>query len=98
MASEHEPGVPWEFVASELRACREAQQQAWGDVDNATLGRYLAGEASPEERRQVERALAELPQLRELTDLVRDVLRDFESAPQAPARPAVLKFPGAPRP
>jgi hypothetical protein len=88
----------WERVASELRACREAQQQAWGDVDNATLGRYLAGDVTPEERRRIETALESLPELRKLTDLVSDVLRDCEPAsPAAPARRDVLPFrPAAP--
>lgn len=76
MANDFDAGASWERVAAELRACREAQQRAWGDIDNATLGRYLAGELGGEERRQVEQALAALPELRRLTDLVRDVLAD----------------------
>ena len=88
----------WDRVASELRACREAQQQAWGDIDNATLGRYLAGHVTPEERRRIESALETLPELRKLTDLVSDVLRDCEPvAGPVAARPAVLPFrPAAP--
>jgi hypothetical protein len=86
--------VPWGWVASELRAARESQQRTWGGIDNATLGRYLADEASGDERRQVEAALEELPQLRELTDLVRDVLQDFEPVPadlpEVEAGPVVL--------
>ena len=53
---------PWDRVASELRACREAQQQAWGDVDNATLGRYLAGDVTSEERRRIEQELGSHPE------------------------------------
>jgi hypothetical protein len=91
----------WERVAAELRAYRDAQRQAWGDVDNATLGRYLAGDVTPEERRRIEAALDERPELRKLTDLVSDVLRDCEPvpAPQPASRPAVLPFrPAAPKP
>src|SRR5205085_4271429 len=90
----------WERVASELRAYREAQQQAWGDVDNATLGRYLAGDVTAEERRRIESALEERPELRKLTDLVSDVLRDCEPVAAAEAaRPSVLPFrPAAPKP
>jgi hypothetical protein len=73
-----------------LRAYREEQRRAWGDVDNTTLGRYLAGEISPDEREQVEQALEELPELRRLTDLVRDVLEDYEPATASP--PAVIPF------
>jgi len=103
MAIELEPDGSLDRVASELRAYREAQQRAWGDIDNATLGRYLANEADGKERRRVEHALEELPELRRLTELVRDVLADTEpvGAPSAPAvaPPAVLPFPGraAPR-
>jgi hypothetical protein len=91
---------PWERVASELRAYREAQRQAWGDLDNATLGRYLAGDVTAEERLRIESALEERPELRKLTDLVSDVLRDCEPvvAPTDVARPAVLPFrPAAPK-
>src|SRR5690242_11795663 len=98
MASELPPNDPWDRVASELRAYRQAQQQAWGEIDNDTLCRFAAGDLSGYERRQVEQALAERPELRKLTDLVRDVLADFEPAaepappPPIPA-PRILPFP-----
>src|SRR5947209_1833340 len=76
----------WERVASELRACREAQRRAYGDVDPLTLGRYLSDEASGDERRQVEQALEAHPDLRLLTDLVRDVLGEAETS----SEPAIL--------
>jgi hypothetical protein len=90
MATDFEAGGSWERVAAELRACRESQQRAWGDMDDATLGRYLAGELGGEERRQVEQALEALPELRKLTDLVRDVLVDCgpEVAPAGALTPA----------
>jgi hypothetical protein len=98
MANDLDAGASWERVAAELRACREAQQRAWGNIDNATLGRYLAGELGGEERRQVEQALEALPELRRLTDLVRDVLADcgpavapertLTPAPEPAVRPA----------
>jgi hypothetical protein len=96
MANEPEASAAgqWERIASELRACREQQQRTWGDVDPLTLGRYLSDEVSGEERRQIEQALDELPELRRLTDLVRDVLGEGEAA-QTPA-PATL--PLRPRP
>src|SRR5262245_65986706 len=72
------PNETWDRVASELRACKEAQQRAWGDIDSADLGRYLAGEAAGEELTRIEQALEDLPELRKLTDLVRDVLIDLE--------------------
>ena len=62
MATEFDPTEQWDRVASELRAYKQTQQQAWGDIDNATLGRYLAGDLSGEERAQVEQALTQLPE------------------------------------
>ena len=76
MAIEFDPTEQWHRVASELRAYKETQQQAWGDIDNATLGRYLAGELSGEERARVEQALTQYPELLKLTDVVRDVLEE----------------------
>lgn len=100
MTIQVDDGSQWERVAAELRACREAQRRAWGDLDNATLGRYLAGDVDTEERRQIESALEALPELRKLTDLVRDVLSetgDLASERQTvPSDPAVLPF-SAPR-
>jgi hypothetical protein len=78
MSSAFDPVGAWERVAAELRACKESQQQAWGDVDNTTLGRYLAGELSADEQGELEQILDELPDLRKLTDLVQDVMRGLE--------------------
>src|SRR5438874_1132826 len=99
MAIEFDPTEQWDRVASELRAYKQTQQQAWGDVDNATLGRYLAGELSGEERARVEQALGQYPELLKLTDVVRDVLGEFEPAAPLPLpqAPKILPFP-QPRP
>lgn len=80
MTPEPNSGNSWDRVAAELRACREAQQRAWGNIDNTTLGCFLAGEVTPEEQQQIENALDSLPQLRKLTDLVREVLAEPETA------------------
>src|SRR4051794_27324779 len=71
-----EPMDSWDRVSNELRALRRSQQEAYGDIDNATLGRYLAGEADADELASVEGALGDHPELRLLTDLVRDVLNE----------------------
>ncbi|HEY7156205.1 MAG TPA: tetratricopeptide repeat protein [Gemmataceae bacterium] len=94
MASDTNTNNPWDRVAAELRACREAQQRAWGDIDNTTLGRYLAGEVTSEEQQHIDNALDELPELRKLTELVRDVLGESEAVVSAPAPsvPAILPF------
>jgi tetratricopeptide (TPR) repeat protein len=85
MPIENPDQVQWEKVAAELRAARDAQQRTWGDLDNATLGRYLADEASSAERAEIETAFEKLPELKVLTALVRDVLAD-----SAPAEPVLV--------
>ncbi len=91
MAIEPNPAEQWDRVAAELRAYKEAQQRAWGDIDNATLGRYLAGDLSGDERQHVEQALTQLPELRKLTDIVRDVLDETDVA--GAETPATISFP-----
>jgi hypothetical protein len=97
MTPESNTGNSWDRVAAELRACREAQRRAWGDIDNTTLGRFLAGEVTAEEQQQIENALDTLPELRKLTDLVREVLAEPETAVPSPAPvlydPAIVPFP-----
>lgn len=101
MSNEREPATgedlasQWERLANELRACKESQRRTWGNLDDATLGRYLAGEASGEETARVEGEMHDRPELRKLTDLVRDVLGELEpieaAAQPAPA-PRLLTF------
>jgi hypothetical protein len=93
MSSAFDQTGSWDRVAAELRACKESQQKAYGDVDSATLGRYLAGEMTPAERATLEQTLEELPDLRLLADLVQDVLNDVgpvESAPASAPVPVIL--------
>lgn len=85
----------WDRVSAELRAAREAQRKAWGDTDNLLLGRYLAGDATADERRQVEAALEQHPDLRLLTEVVSEVLADCPTVEATP-QPAILPF--TPRP
>jgi hypothetical protein len=101
MSNEREPTTgedlasQWERLANELRACKESQRRTWGDLDDATLGRYLAGEASGEETARVECEMHDRPELRKLTDLVRDVLGELdpiETAPRPAPAPRLLKF------
>jgi hypothetical protein len=102
MSSSFDDSGSWDRVAAELRARKESQRKAYGDVDNATLGRYLAGDLSADEAAALEQTLDELPELRKLTDLVQDVLSGLgpvESAPSAePAAPPVILPLAAARP
>lgn len=85
--NQNEPVDQWERVALELRALRESQQKAYGNVDNATLGRYLAGESDAAEAVAVEKALSAHPELKLLADLVRGVLDDLPPISDAPPLP-----------
>lgn len=99
MSSNGEQNDSWDRVAAELRACKDAQRRAYGDVDNATLGRYLAGDMNAAEAATLEQTLDELPELRKLADLVKDVLGDLEPVVEdepAPV-PVVLSLRAAPR-
>src|SRR5207248_3554144 len=91
----------WDVLAAEMRAYREQQRQTWSELDSALIGRYLAGEASPDEGKLVEAAFKEHPNLRTVAELVRDVLSECQSVPsetpvQEPAaeaaRPRILPF------
>jgi len=90
----------WHRVAAELHACKEAQQRAWGDVDNLELGRYLAGDLSEKEAERLERELDAHPELRTLTDLVREVLDCPDAPPLEQPEPVLLplKRPARKRP
>jgi len=75
----------WDRVAGELQALRRSQEEAYGGVDSALLGKYLAGECDSAERAYVEQALQTHPELRLLAELVRDVLGEAPSVEIAPA-------------
>jgi hypothetical protein len=90
---DRENGATWADAARQLRELREEQRRTWGELDSSTLGRYLADEVDAAERAQVEAEMAAHPELARLTDLVRDVLADFQpgevAVPVVPA-PVVL--------
>src|SRR5260370_40681957 len=98
----HERATPaqWDVLTAELRSYREQQKQTWGELDNALIGRYLAGEVTDDERRAVETALKDHPELRKLTDLVLDVLNEFQpsSLETPPSLPRLLPFTNRPQP
>ena len=83
MSNEQSP-KDWKQISSELSSYREEQRRLWGEVDPSTLGCYLANEANDNEREEVEQALEEHPELRRLTDLVREVLGECDPIDEAP--------------
>jgi hypothetical protein len=86
MAGPAESREDWERLAVELRAYGQAQRQAWGDLDDIQLARYLAGGCTPPERAAVEEAMRDLPDVREVIDLLRSVLPAREV--EAPVPPS----------
>src|SRR6185295_17115784 len=94
MSADSTPTTSWDTIAAELRAYRQQQKQTWGDLDHALIGRYLAGEVSPEERALVEAELAEHPELRTLTDVVSGVLTGIDTVQTTTEGPRILTFPG----
>jgi hypothetical protein len=74
MAGPAESREPWERLAAELRAYGQGQRQAWGDLDDIQVARYLGGACSPQERAEVEQAMRDLPDAREVIDLLRGLL------------------------
>jgi serine/threonine protein kinase len=70
----NDPDQRWAQAAADLMAYREAQRARWGDVNEATLSRFVAGSATEEEREGILRAMLMHPELRECIETVRDVL------------------------
>jgi hypothetical protein len=109
MAGSAESREQWERLAAELRAYGQTQRQAWGDVDDMQLARYLTGACSPPERAAVEQALRDLPDVREVIDVLRGVLpawgleasvppgAEEGPAPQVPAPAAIAQHAAVPQ-
>jgi hypothetical protein len=74
MARPSESREQWERLAAELRAYRDAQRHAWGDLDDIQLARYLDGACSPQERAEVEKAMRDSPDVRDVIEVLRSVL------------------------
>jgi tRNA A-37 threonylcarbamoyl transferase component Bud32 len=86
-----DPDQRWAQAAAALRAYRETQRARWGDVDEATLARFVAGSVTEEEREGVLRAMLMHPALRACIETVRNVLsavsmEDHVAEAQPPGR------------
>jgi prepilin-type processing-associated H-X9-DG protein len=71
-----DPDSQWARVSADLRAYREAQRRAWGDIDEAAIARYLEGEATEGERGRVEQAMRDYPRVRECVQILREVMSE----------------------
>lgn len=65
----------WATVAAQLRAYRDQQQAAWGDLDDTTVAKYLANEATDEEIAQVEAAMERYPAVGQAIGVIKEVLK-----------------------
>jgi hypothetical protein len=93
--SEGDSDAEWARIKSELVAYRDQRRQAWGNLDDITLARYLAGEATAAEAEQVRRAMDEHPKVRECVAIVREVAEESVSADAEPVstQSAAIPFP-----
>src|SRR5262245_38996639 len=73
-----DPDPQWARVAADLRTYREAQRRTWGDFDEAAIARYLADEATEEERGCVEQAMRDFPRVRECVEILRQVMNEVD--------------------
>lgn len=64
----------WEECKRALQAYQQEQKAAWGNVDEATVARFLAGECTEQERQIVEREMASHPKLAECIRFIRKVM------------------------
>ena len=74
----HDADTQWCACAADLRTYREAQRRAWGDLDEAAIARYLADEATKEERSRVEQAMRDFPKVRECVEVLREVMNEVD--------------------
>jgi hypothetical protein len=74
----HQTADPqWEQMVSELRACCNSPSE---DLDEMAIARYLSGECSDKERKDIEQAIGRSPDLTDCVVLAREVLDDMEPA------------------
>jgi hypothetical protein len=71
--SENDPDVQWARISSELAAYRRQRRESWGNLDDLTLARYLAGEATNAEAERVRLAMDQHPKVRDCVAILREV-------------------------
>jgi hypothetical protein len=90
MVNSDQPKAEWQWIAAELRAYREAQDQVWGGLDDVVVARYLAGTCTQEEKLRVEGVANERRAVANLLALVREVC---DGATVARAADAIIELP-----
>ena len=61
-----------------VQAYQQEQKATWGNVDEITIARYLAGECTSEERENVKREIASHPRLAECITFIQKVMNGFQ--------------------
>ena len=74
MSAERGSPRSWESIARELEAHRETQRGIWGDLDDLLVAKYFAGVCTDEEQRSLVHAMEEFPTVKELVEVLTQVL------------------------
>jgi len=84
------------WLLADLCAYCDDQRETWGDIDEATIVRYLGNELSVEERERVEIAQEQHLHLRSLIELAEDLMEEggfADEPPPAPPPPPLTNVP-----
>lgn len=66
----------WANVAAQLKQYRDQQRASWGNVDDALVAKYIAGEATDAEKEQVETAIKDNPNIKQAIEVIQEVLKE----------------------
>lgn len=80
--------IRWSQLRADLETYRDEQADTWGDIDELTMARYLAGELSDPEQLQIEDALKHYEALRESVELSQEFMAGSCVEPGQPAADA----------
>jgi hypothetical protein len=68
------PDEQWTRIAANLRAYREAQRRAWGEIKESMIARYLGGMSTEGECQRIEQAMRQFPHVRECVETIKEVM------------------------
>lgn len=92
MANTDESMRRWNQLAAELQAYQANLDEAWGDLDDVTIAKYLSGTASREEIDAVKKGIQEKPAIRELIDVVSEVFAAVDQPEWKPQPATASQF------
>lgn len=80
ISQHHSPNREWEQMVLDLRVGSDAASDTFSGLDEIVVARYLAGDCSDEERRYIERAIAQSSDLAEFISVAQEALRNAQAA------------------